>query len=455
MRPWNAKALDLVWRFRLGPGRRPVYTSLGSPSLLVTRKAIVIEIRTASSAPSLEVGNTIMIKQNNLNSETRCPANTLHQAMTFIDRTSLMRSTIGIAALAVGLAANAATYYASPTGQLTDPGTYAAPTSIYKARTLAPGDTLYLLDGPYVLPTQNSLLPNETGPLYTHAGTSSNWITIKKYPGANPVVDGHLINVNIPGGHNSVGLGSYTEWNGIDLKDGVDANLSTWGSDHVIIRNIRSTGAYAAGILIGSAIRNGTPGTPSTDYPGTTDITVEDCIITNCSRRNAARSVPNWAPSLQAYQANNIAITRCTVYETHGEGIGFRTVSHSTITDCTVTDAYSASVYMDNSSYITISGTSTYGSNPSFYRDYHPAIGFLMAVEGMKAWPGGGTEPQLGVLYITDLSSNNFQGSPGREFYKTGWDYLSNMSTCSFNSTPVGLMGFPAVQILPPPPPKS
>ena len=328
-----------------------------------------------------------------------------------------------------------ATYYASPTGLTTNDGSYGSPFPISKATSLAAGDTLYLKAGDYTL----------SGPLYPHAGNSTARVTIAKDPLA--AADSVTIICGYTGNYDMVALGSYTNWDGIDLKNSTMANLSTWGASHVTLSNVKSSGAKRSGILVGQGTRGGNPGGAGgiEDLPGSTDIQVSYCTVTDCVRVNSNRNAGNWPPALFVFQANNVSVDHCTVTQCYGEGIDMRTVAESSITNCTVTDAYSASFYLDNSAHITLTGNTAYASDSNYYRSSHAAIGFLMAVEGPPS------EAQLGVKYVTE-SSNSFSGCPGREFYRYYWDTFSDCQdssgTCSFSSTPVGLMGFPATQYI-------
>jgi len=82
--------------------------------------------------------------------------------------------------------APAATYYVSPTGNNSNPGTQAQPwaTPGYGSRQLQPGDTLIILGGRYTLSVHDAdiIMPG--------SGTATAWITIKGEDGNRPVLAG-------------------------------------------------------------------------------------------------------------------------------------------------------------------------------------------------------------------------------------------------------------------------
>lgn len=360
-----------------------------------------------------------------------------------------MRAFFIAASVILSSLASATIYYASPGGDISTAGTDPAnPTSIYKAKFLAAGDTLFLRGGTYTLLADDAVAPN-VGPLYPHAGTSIAPVVIAAFPGEHPVVDGSAISSS-RADKNAVGLNSYNVWDGIDIVNSINSNISVWANHDVVIRNVHSTGAVNAGILIGTspAGRGGTPGTPATDLPGLAyNVTVEDCWVEDCCRTNASRTASIWTPALQVFQAHDLTIRRCQVRRCYGEGIGLRTAAQCTITDCVVKDSYSVNVYLDNCAYITLTHNLTGSTDSGYFRDSHAAIGFAMAVEDLPALPGGGHEAKLGTQNIIE-SNNQWVGSPGRMYYKYHeWD-PDGPVTCTFSSTPIGIGGWPNIQNL-------
>ena len=77
----------------------------------------------------------------------------------------------------------AATYYVSPSGSNSNPGTLSAPfATLQKAHDISnAGDTIYMRGGTYIL--DNSAV--QIG----RSGSSGNYITVINYPGETPILD--------------------------------------------------------------------------------------------------------------------------------------------------------------------------------------------------------------------------------------------------------------------------
>ena len=89
-----------------------------------------------------------------------------------------------ILALPVGSAHATTTYYVSPSGTNTNPGTITQPfATLQKAVDLAnPGDTIYMRGGTY--------MHTDSQVQTSRSGSSSNYITVANYPGETPILDG-------------------------------------------------------------------------------------------------------------------------------------------------------------------------------------------------------------------------------------------------------------------------
>ncbi|MFN3413261.1 MAG: right-handed parallel beta-helix repeat-containing protein [Thermoanaerobaculum sp.] len=96
------------------------------------------------------------------------------------------RQALGVGLLLLPAAAVATTYYVSPTGSNSNPGTYARPWASpgYGSRQLAPGDTLVVLQGRYVLSQFDEDI------ITPPSGAPGAWITIKGEDGRRPVLVG-------------------------------------------------------------------------------------------------------------------------------------------------------------------------------------------------------------------------------------------------------------------------
>jgi hypothetical protein len=129
--------------------------------------------------------------------------------------------------------AQAATYYVSPTGSDTNPGTISQPfATLQEAHDIAnPGDTIYMRGGTY----QFSL-----GQALSRDGTSGNPIKVFAYPGEQPVID--AINMTqlgyVAGFPISLNNASWWHIKGIEIKNGPSGGLVVYNaSSNNIIEN--------------------------------------------------------------------------------------------------------------------------------------------------------------------------------------------------------------------------
>lgn len=132
-----------------------------------------------------------------------------------------------LAVLLVGLngALCGQTYYVSPGGLLTDPGTLESPTSITRVNSLAgPGVTIYVRGGTYLIKAYLSL---------SRSGTSGQRIGLLAYPGEHPVLDGDSMGF---GGSNRVFKvsGSYWTIAGLEIMRAGDNGMQITGSNNIV-----------------------------------------------------------------------------------------------------------------------------------------------------------------------------------------------------------------------------
>ena len=106
---------------------------------------------------------------------------------------------------------HAASYYVSPTGNNTNPGTISQPfATLQKAHDVAnPGDTIYMRGGTYMLSAPTTI---------SRSGSSGNLIKISNYPDEVPIIDGiSLTNSGWPG----IQMNSASWWHfqGLEIKN--------------------------------------------------------------------------------------------------------------------------------------------------------------------------------------------------------------------------------------------
>src|SRR5450759_2888431 len=95
----------------------------------------------------------------------------------------VMRNSLIILFLFISFTISGATYYVSPGGSDSNPGTISQPFfTLNKAWTvISAGDIVYMRGGTYVYPTPTSLT--------NKSGSAGNLIKIWAYPGEKPVID--------------------------------------------------------------------------------------------------------------------------------------------------------------------------------------------------------------------------------------------------------------------------
>jgi hypothetical protein len=201
-------------------------------------------------------------------------------------------------------------YYVSPSGDDSGNGSIQAPwrTIEYGLEEIQPGDTLFLRDGIYHEPISIS-----------KSGTNQNPITIRNYPGENPIID--VANQN----NGIIGSGSY--WNIIGLE----------------VRNCNENGIWIESsqyfTIINCTIRDVQYGIGIAD--GSHDFKVENCIITDFTLYGFDASPSG---GLDCY---NGLIQDCIAYSgsDHQQNVDGFAVGHGdqtgfTFINCTTLDVY-------------------------------------------------------------------------------------------------------------------
>jgi hypothetical protein len=286
----------------------------------------------------------------------------------------VIRTTIAISAFAVLQASSqAATYYVSPTGNDTNAGTIAKPfASLYRATSkTAPGDIVYLRGGTYKYTVPQTI---------QGTGTATAYLNLLSYPGETAILDF----AGSTAGKDAVQVaGNYVRISNLTVQNSPKANISVWGSSYVSVRNVRSTGAKAAGILVGSTSLTGTfAGKVGTE--GNHDVEISGCEVWNCGLSNVSLTAANWQPAIQTFQSSKVQILNNNVHQNYGEGIGVCTTSSSQITGNKAWDNFSVNIYLDNVDTMTVSTNFAYTTgDKKYFRGGRAASGISMAVEGV------------------------------------------------------------------------
>ncbi len=286
----------------------------------------------------------------------------------------VIRTTIAISALAVLQAtSHAATYFVSPTGNDSDPGTVAKPfASLYRATSkTAPGDIVYLRGGTYKFTAPQTI---------QGTGNASAYLNVLSYPGETAVLD---FLKSTPGKDALQVAGNYVRLSNFTIQNSPKSNISVWGSSYVSIRNVRSTGANGAGILVGSSSLVGSYGGKASTE-GNHDIEISGNEVWNCALANQSLTSSNWQPAIQTFQSSNVQILNNNVHQNYGEGIGVCTTFNSQIKGNTSWDNFSVNIYLDNVDSMLVSSNFAYTTGDKrFFRSNRAASGISLAVEGV------------------------------------------------------------------------
>lgn len=222
----------------------------------------------------------------------------------------------------------ATTYYVSPTGSDSNPGTESQPlASISKAALKTkPGDTVYVRSGTY---TQTVRIETK------NSGTADSPIRLMAYPGETPVIDGQN---NLGGGCDSVTigvllkiLGDYIHVSGLEVKNSCGMCVNLYGQ-HDKVSNMNVHHCNNNGILIQG------------DYG-----IVEDSEVWWAASYNKYGVTGKWASGLSAARApHNAIIRRNYVHDNWGEGVSSYEATHTTIEDNIIHDNYSTNIYVSD-----------------------------------------------------------------------------------------------------------
>ena len=100
------------------------------------------------------------------------------------------------------------------------------------------------------------------------------------------------------------------------------------------------------------------------------------------SNRNDARGGGGWAEAMNTWHSTNTTFRDNYIHDNWGEGIDFIASSGGVAAGNTVVDNFSALIYIDGSSNISITSNHLTTTKTTFYRGSNPAFGVLMADEG-------------------------------------------------------------------------
>lgn len=247
-----------------------------------------------------------------------------------------------------------ATYYVSPTGSDTNPGTASAPFKTFaKANSmLAAGGTLYIYAGVY-----NQQLK------ITKSGTSSAWINVKPTGGA-VVID--MANIAEAGMDIRA---SYVNVSGLQIKNANYVCVNLLGSN-ITVDGIVVTGCSNHGIQANNS----------------STIKILNSEITRTVLSNAARTLASgWGSAIKVRVSDNVLIQGNHIAYNYGEGIGSRG-TNITIRGNTIHDNYSVNIYTNSENTLIERNFVYCQPNTGYERNGLPASGINLAEEYFEGW---------------------------------------------------------------------
>jgi len=280
------------------------------------------------------------------------------------------------------------TYYISPTGRDTNPGTSAAPfATIDKAWSVAKaGDIINLKAGIY-----NQIAHLNTG----NAGTSAAPITIQTDPASSvkAVIDG-----TGTGGVDLIQIGTHDLiLQNLEVRNSTRTGIAVWNSQNITVRNNTVHDSLGAGIYAGYSTMHVTK-----------NVTIEGNVVYHNVLSNANHNDygGGWAAAVIAQRADNVTMKNNTIYENHGEGLILNLVDNGYAAFNTVHDNYSVELYFDNATNSTFERNFAYSTGKStYYRFGRPAVGLQLANEAY-----GDSNPNNNLKAINNIFVNNGYG---------------------------------------------
>lgn len=212
------------------------------------------------------------------------------------------------------LPVRAATYYVSPSGSDTSAGTIAQPwkTLSKAASAVAAGDTVYLRGGKY-----------KERSIWQKAGAEGAPITIRKYPGENPVIDGdYELPPQAPGTFMFWVQGPWYVIDGLEITEATASGAFISGGKHVTIKNSHIHHNWGGAIHL------------SGDNDLAENNLVHDNGLVNENNRSCTLGNCGWPATVTcARYPRDCTLRGNTVYDNWGEGISTFEALRTTIED--------------------------------------------------------------------------------------------------------------------------
>lgn len=307
--------------------------------------------------------------------------------------------------------ANASTYYVSPQGNNTNPGTILKPflTLQKGADMLKPGDTVFARTGTY-----------KERLFIRTVGTASQPAVFINYANEKPVINGEFIRPS----------GNTASTDPISGNTADDYGLVTIEGSFITFSGFDIYQSAGVGITVCNYANK----------PACHDNIIEKCFVHECRNKGIwslstlninfsynevyhtanfapyKRSSPDWPSCLQAYGCKGLKIIGNKVHENWGEGIGIWNDEDVLAEGNTVYNNSSGNIYVDNGRNVTLSSNLIYDTNdPDFAGNNSPSDGINIADEPTVTSQGGNVRIYNNVIWgcLNSLRWRDFQTGSG------------------------------------------
>ena len=221
-----------------------------------------------------------------------------------------------------------ASYFVSTTGSDSNPGTELSPWRnpwIIATKTFAPGDTIFMRGGTYVIQTQAWSSHNKPTVHIRQSGTAANGITVRNYVSESPILNGSSNGSNAILGVSEDFTSNYVTFDGLEVTNSTGNLMGLrGGSNNLTVQNCTIHGAALAAADNVSAIRI---------EPATT------VLIKNCSLYDVHNSADDAnATCITIYASTGVTIENCEFSDAPA-GLHMKTATGN-VSDITLRNSY-------------------------------------------------------------------------------------------------------------------
>lgn len=259
----------------------------------------------------------------------------------------------------------AATFYVSPQGSDSNPGSETAPwASLTNAASkVVAGDTVVVKGGTYY-----------TNPiLLMQSGSVGAPITFRAAGSEKVVLDGSRSS-DAQGDVFSV-LGDHFVIEGFEVRNAKRVGINVWGGKHVAIRRNRIHGSFWNGIYTGN---------------GASDIEIQGNVISDNVQSARLNNKTSWRGGVGLNNGSDVRVLDNEIFENYGEGLDVYLMRDVEVRGNRFHDNFAAQLYLDNVEGAVAEGNFIYTNyNPDFYRSLYnnngPSPGIEVANESPNA----------------------------------------------------------------------